>query len=111
MRTKQNQKHSQNNMEKDEDLYTALLVIDLGGTFSNAYGLCRTIDRKFSLYNCSDIIKRLIQNNFVEYININGVKQFLVNTKGADVIAQHKPSLLEKLRHNFSSEIEFINQL
>jgi hypothetical protein len=52
---------------KQEQLYIALLVIKIGGRFSNTYGLCKFIDLKFDIYDCADIVKELISNDYVNH--------------------------------------------
>ncbi|THU39402.1 hypothetical protein FAM09_12925 [Niastella caeni] len=60
-------------MKEKDEVYVALLIINLGGTFSNSYGMCRLLDRKFDIYNCVRVVSDLINESLVDYVEKDGV--------------------------------------
>lgn len=98
-------------MNKEEELYTALLIISLGGTFSNAYGLCRLIARKFEIFACVELINALIELEYVTFISKDGVKQFSLSKKGISTLDKKRLDIIEHLKNYFPNEIDFISEL
>jgi len=95
---------------KQEQLYIALLVIKVGGRFSNTYGLCKFIDLKFDIYDCTNIIKELISNDYVTYNEIKGGKAFYISRKGEDALKENRLEIIEMLKHDFPKEI-FLSEM
>lgn len=98
-------------MTKLEELYTALLILKLGGTFSNAYGLCRFLSRNFEIFDCTEVINNLISHNYVTCISMEGVKQFFITQKGEEIVNNNRYWVVERLKKLFPKEIELIETL
>ena len=98
-------------MTKQEELCTALLILQLGGTFSNAYGLCRFLSRKFEIFECTEVINGLISHDYVTCISMEGVKQFFMTQKGEEIANENRYKIIEILKNSFPQEKELIETL
>jgi hypothetical protein len=98
-------------MSNKEAIYLALLVINLGGTFSNTYGLCKLLRRKFEIFDCVEIVNNLINSGHVNYVMKDGVEQFYINESGNEAIIQHRSRIIDLLNEKFPQESEFISFL
>ncbi|HMG67751.1 MAG TPA: hypothetical protein VK588_08700 [Chitinophagaceae bacterium] len=98
-------------MSDKDQLYVALLVIRLGGTFSNTYGLCRLLSRKFEIFKCQEVVVGLINHQYVVFDELAGVKQFTINGKGEEVLMQNRQRIIDILRTTFPSELNLIDKL
>ena len=92
-------------MTKEEQLHISLMVIKLGGRFANTYGLCRFIDLKFDIFDCTNIINDLIAKDYVTYNEIDGGRMFYLNSKGEEVLKNQKIAIIELLKHEFPKEL------
>lgn len=98
-------------MNNEEDVYIALLVIKLGGTFSNTYGLCKVLRRKFEIFDCVEIVNNLTNSGYINYVMKDGVEQFVINESGNEAILQHKSRVIHSLNEKFPNEAEFVSFL
>jgi hypothetical protein len=96
-------------MTKEDELYVALLIIELGGTFSKTYRLCTLLSRKFEIFMCTEVINGLINNEYVAYEEIEGGKLFFINEKGKAVLAEKRMQIVEALRIDFPKELDLID--
>jgi hypothetical protein len=94
-----------------EDVYIALLVIKLGGTFSNTFGLCKLLRRKFEIFDCVEVVNNLINSGYINYVLKNGVEEFTINESGNEAILQHRSRVIDVLKVKFPNESEFIDFL
>ena len=98
-------------MSNKENVLIALLVINLGGTFSNTYGLCKLLRRKFGIFDCVEIVNNLINSGYVNYVIKDGVEQFFINESGNEAILQNRSRIVDLLKEKYSNEAEFISFL
>lgn len=95
----------------NDDVLIALLLINLGGSFSNTYGLCKVLSRKFEIFDCVEIVNKIIDSGYVSYIKKDGVELFSINELGIEAILQHKNRIVDLLNKKYPHEATFISYL
>jgi hypothetical protein len=87
----------------------ALMIIEKGESFASSYDLCKMLAWKFKVINCHEIIKYLIDSNYITAEYTNSIGKFKLTDLGKKFVQENRNETIEKLRQSYPEELIIIN--
>jgi hypothetical protein len=88
-----------------------LLLLNKNNAFNDAYSLTKALSRWFNIIEFNILIDEMIEEKLIERHILNQIGNYSVTSNGLLYFSKNKPSLLEDLIAEYSTQSEVIHTL